>query len=41
MFKRIVLALLIVGGLGGSVLVGSGLTSQSAAACTAHRAHIT
>lgn len=35
MFKRIVLALLVVGGLGGSVLVYSGVTAQSAVACTA------
>ncbi len=36
MFKRVVLALLVIGGLGGSVLVYSGVTSQSAAACPAH-----
>lgn len=35
MFKRVVLALLVMGGLGGSVLVYSGLTAQSAAACSA------
>lgn len=36
MFKRIVLALLVVGGLGGSVLVYSGVTAQSAVACTSN-----
>jgi hypothetical protein len=42
MFKRIVLAMLVVGGLGGSALVYSGLTAQSAAACTGHaKSHIT
>lgn len=35
MFKRVVLALLVIGGLGGSVLVYSGLTAQTAMACTA------
>jgi hypothetical protein len=39
MVKRIILAVLVVGGLGGSVLVYSGLTSQPAAAC--NHAHIT
>jgi hypothetical protein len=34
MFKRIVLAVLVVGGLGGSAL----LTAQSAAACSGHGA---
>ncbi len=36
MFKRVVLALLVIGGLGGSVLVYSGLTAQPASACTDH-----
>lgn len=35
MFKRVVLALLVIGGLGGSVLAVSGLTAQTAAACSA------
>lgn len=34
MFKRVVLALLVIGGLGGSALAYSGLTAHSAAACT-------
>jgi hypothetical protein len=34
MLKRVVLALLVIGGLGGSVLVYSGVTASSAAACT-------
>jgi hypothetical protein len=34
MLKRVVLALLVIGGLGGSVLVYSGVTANSAAACT-------
>ena len=37
MFKRVALALLVIGGLGGSVLVYSGLTAQSAAACADSR----
>jgi len=43
MFKRIVLTFLAVVGLGASVLVGSGLTAQSASACSySHKqAHIT
>ncbi|MGA9869301.1 MAG: hypothetical protein WBQ75_22945 [Acetobacteraceae bacterium] len=35
MFKRIALAVLILAGLGGSVLAFAGATSQSAAACPA------
>jgi hypothetical protein len=43
MFKRIILTCLAVAGLGASVLVGSGLTAQSASACPySHKqAHIT
>ncbi len=43
MLKRIVLTFLAVIGLGASVMVGSGLTAQSAAACSySHKqAHIT
>lgn len=33
MMKRVIFALLILGGLGGSVLAASGLTATSAAAC--------
>lgn len=39
MMKRVIFALLILGGLGGSTIAVSGLTATSAAACGA--AHTT
>ncbi len=34
MFKRIALALMVIGGIGGSALAFAGLTAPPAAACT-------